>query len=236
MLNHIGRVVAAIGVLSAAVVPAAQAQWAVVDAPAIVQLVQEVATMEQQLQTARDQLTQAQQALQTTTGGRGMESLLSGTSRNYLPSTLAQLNGATQGGAAFAALSSDVRNAINVNAVLSPPQLATLSTADQGQIAAARQTAALQQALAQEALANASGRFAALQSLVAAISSARDQKAILDLQARISAELGMLQNEQTKLQILRQATEAQDAVNTQREREYILAGRGEFSSRFQPQP
>jgi type IV secretion system protein VirB5 len=236
MFSHFGRVVVALAVWSAAGAPAAHAQWAVVDAPAIFQLVQEVATMEQQLQTARNQLTQAQQALQTTTGGRGMESLLSGTPRNYLPSTLSQLNGAAQGGAGFAALSSDVRNAVSTNAVLSPQQLATLSSADQQQIATARQSAALQQALAQEALANASGRFAALQSLVAAISSAGDQKAILDLQARISAELGMLQNEQTKLQILHQATDAQDAVNRQREREYVVAGHGQFSSRFQPTP
>ena len=35
--------------------------------------------------------------------------------------------------------------------------------------------------------------------LIAAISAPRDQKGILDLQARITAELGMLQNEQTKL-------------------------------------
>ena len=33
-----------------AAVPAAQAQWAVIDAPAIVQLIQEVQTMAQQLQ------------------------------------------------------------------------------------------------------------------------------------------------------------------------------------------
>ena len=52
---------------------------------------------------------------------------------------------------------------------LSPAQLATLSAADQQQILAARQAAALRQALAQEALANASSRFAAIQSLIAAI-------------------------------------------------------------------
>jgi type IV secretion system protein VirB5 len=94
----------------------------------------------------------------------------------------------------------------------------------------------LQQALAQEALANASGRFSSIQSLIAAISTASDQKAILDLQARIGAELGMLQNEQNKLQILHQATQAQDAVNRQQEREQIIAGHGRFESRFQPAP
>lgn len=220
-----------------AAIPAAQAQWAVIDAPAIVQLVQEVRTMEEEVQTARDQLAQAKQALQTTTGARGMELLLNGTARNYLPSSWSQLATAAGGGAgAPPALAADVRNAMGANAVLTPQQMSALSTADQRRIVAARQSSALRQALAQEALANASARFASIQSLVAAISTAGDQKAILDLQARISAELGMLQNEQTKLQILHQATLAQDSVNRQQEREQVIAGHGRFETRFQPAP
>jgi type IV secretion system protein VirB5 len=122
------------------------------------------------------------------------------------------------------------------NAVLTSQQLTLLSAPEQQRIIAARQVSALQQALAQEALTNSSGRFAALQTLIGAISSAADQKAILDLQARISAELGMLQNEQTKLQILHQATLAQAAVNQQQERELVIAGQGRFETRFQPVP
>ena len=78
-------------------VPAARAQWAVIDAPAIVQLIQEVQTMAQQLATAKDQLLQAKQALQTMTGDRGMAQLLGGTVRNYLPSDWTQVTGALQG-------------------------------------------------------------------------------------------------------------------------------------------
>jgi type IV secretion system protein VirB5 len=129
-----------------------------------------------------------------------------------------------------------VRSTQSANAVLTPTQLSTLSPADQRQITAERQTVALRQAVAQQALANSSGRFAALQSLIAAISTAADQKAILDLQARISAELGMLQNEQTKLQILGQSTEALAAANAQQEREQAIAGQGRFQTRFQPAP
>jgi type IV secretion system protein VirB5 len=231
------RYVLAFLVMSAALIPCARAQWAVIDVPAIVQLVQEVQTMQQQLQTTRDQLQQARQALQSMTGDRGMASLLSGTSRNYLPSSWAEFTGAMRGGSAgYAGLSADVRNAISVNTVLSPQRFATLSVAGQQQIVAARQASALQQALTQEALANASGRFASMQTLVTAISSAGDQKAILDLHARISAELGMLQNEQTKLQLLYQATLAQNSVMKQQEREQVIAGHGRFESRFKPAP
>lgn len=48
----IRRIVACLG-LAIAVVPSARAQWAVIDAPAIVQLIQEVQTMAQQLATAK---------------------------------------------------------------------------------------------------------------------------------------------------------------------------------------
>jgi type IV secretion system protein VirB5 len=94
----------------------------------------------------------------------------------------------------------------------------------------------MQQAVSQAALANASGRFAAIQTLISAISTAKDQKASLDLQARISAELGMLQNEQTKLQVLSQAMQAQESSLRQQQTERVIAGQGNFSSRFQPTP
>jgi hypothetical protein len=129
-----------------------------------------------------------------------------------------------------------VRSAISANAVLSPTQLAAFSAADQAQIIAARQMVALRQALAQEALANTSSRFAAIQTLIAEIGSAGDQKAILDLQTRASTELGMLQNEQTKLGVLVEASRAQESANTERERELAIAGQGRFQSRFQPAP
>ena len=222
--------------LAVATVPAAHAQWAVIDVGAIAQLVREVATLQQQLQTAQAQLSQANTALQTMTGSRGMQLLLAGTVRNYLPTSFPQLTAALQGGGAFPGLTADVRSAVNANAVLSPSQLSMLSQTDQRQIAAARQSAALRQALAQEALANSSARFAAIQTLIAAISTAKDQKAILDLQARISAELGMLQNEQTKLQVLAQASDAMAAVNAQQQREQAIAGQGQFGTRFSPVP
>ena len=65
-----------------------------------------------------------------------------------------------------------------------------------------------------------------IQSLIAAISSAADQKGILDLQARISAELGMLQNEQIKLQTLFQSATADSQLRSQRSLEQALADVG----------
>jgi len=225
-------------VMSMATAPAARAQWAVVDAPAIVQLIQQVQDMEKELAIAANQLQTAQQGVQAMTGNRGMDRLLGGTQRNYLPTNWAQLTNAVQrqGTSGYPGLSRDVQDAMAANAVLSPQRLATLSPGDQQQIQAARQAAALQQALTAQALANASSRFAAIQSLITAIPTATDQKAILELQARIAAEQGMLQNEQTKLQILHQATLAQESSIRQQERERVIAAHGRFEDRFQPVP
>jgi type IV secretion system protein VirB5 len=216
--------------------PAARAQWAVIDAPAIVQLIQEVQTAAQQLATAQNQLLQARQALQTMTGDRGMQQLLSGTNRNYLPANWTEVTGALQGSSGYGALSADVQNIISANTVLSPQRLATLSLSAQQLIQAQRQWTAMQQALARQALANASNRFASIQTLIAAIPTASDQKGILDLQARISAELGMLQNEQTKVQVLNQSVLAQAASLSLQANEQVLNNHGRFETRFQPVP
>jgi type IV secretion system protein VirB5 len=230
------RALLAIATVSIVAVAPARAQWAVIDAPAIVQLIQEVQTAAQQLATARNQLLQAQQALQTMTGDRGMEQLLGTTVRNYLPSNWSQVSSVLQGAGGYNALSADTQSIINANAVLSAQRLATLPVSGQQLIQAQRQWGAMQQALAHQALANASSRFAAIQTLVSSIASAADQKGILDLQARINAELGMLQNEQSKNQSLNQSALAQESSLRQQAREQVLDGHGRFETRFQPVP
>ena len=120
--------------------------------------------------------------------------------------------------------------------MLTPEQLALLPPDLQTRIAAWRSTAALLQGITGSALANASSRFTAIQQLINAIGAAPDQKSVLELQARINAESGMLQNEQTKLQSLYQVAQAQQWVNEQQDREAALAGLGQFSSRFEPVP
>jgi len=228
-------VVAVVGSLAGA--PPARAQWAVIDVHAIAQLAAQAQVLEQQLATARGQLQTATQQYQSLMGGRGMELLLGGTVRNYLPATWNQLSAAVQpGGGAYAALAADVQTALGANAVLSAQWLAALSPADRQQILNLRQTTAMSQALSREALANASSRFDAVQTLINAIAGAGDPKAILDLQTRIAAEQGMLQNEQTKLQVLGQLAQAQDAAGRLQQLENSVAGHGQFQTRFRPVP
>jgi len=211
--------------------PAAHAQWAVVDVGAIAQLIQQVRLIEQQLQTAQSQLSQAQQTYQSMTGTRGMQNLLPGVNRNYLPSDWSQVLGALNGSVTtYGALSAGIQTAIGANAVLSPSAVSALSPTQQSILQAQRQNAALQQALSQQALSTTSSRFASLQTLISTIGSASDPKAIADLQARIAAEQVMLGNDQTKLQVLYQGVQGQQWALQQRMREQGITDIGSLRS------
>lgn len=215
------------GLIGLAIAPASHAQWAVVDVGAITQLIQEVTTLKQQLDTARGQLAQAQQAYQSITGTRGMDRLLSGTVRNYLPpdwqGLLSTLNSLS---ASYGTLSLLLNSTLRTNAVLTPAQVALLSTQERDALQNARNSAALMQVTSQQALQSSSQRFASLQQLINAIPSATDEKGILDLQARISVEQAMLQNEQTKVQTLNQSLQADEHAREQRARELSIANIG----------
>lgn len=209
------------------VTPVANAQWAVVDVGAIAQLIQQVSTMRDQLETTRDQLRQTRETLDSMRGGRGMERLLSGTARNYLPSDWQQLSAVLdRTSAGYGALAAELQWLMNANAILTPQQIAVLSEADRLHLEASRRSAAMLQALTREALSATSRRFDSIQQLIDAIPRASDQKAILDLQARIQAEQGMLQNEATKLGVLYQTAQAEEWARRQRVREQAISSIG----------
>lgn len=209
--------------------PAAHAQWAVIDVNAIVQLTQEVSILEQQLSTAENELNQARTTYNAMTGTRGMQNLLSGINRNYLPTSLADLQAVLQGtSGSYGALSSSMTSLAQTNAILSPQQVAQFSPAVQARLAATRNANALTMALAGSALSTTSSRFATLQQLITAIGSATDQKAALDLQSRIASEQSMLQNDRSKLDVLAQAAQAQAAAARQAAQEQAIADVGSF--------
>jgi type IV secretion system protein VirB5 len=199
----------------------------VIDVASIAQLIQQYETLQQQLTTVQSHLAQARQQYAALTGGRGMERLLSGTARNYLPSDWAAVTGAMQGASGgYGGFGASAQGILTANAVLVGPALARLSPNERGHLDGARQSAALMQALSHQALATTSNRFASLQQLINAIPSASDPKAIFDLQARIAAEEGMLTNEGSKLQVLYHAAQAEAWSQHQRREEQAIADIG----------
>lgn len=211
--------------------PAAQAQWAVVDVGAINQLVQEVSVLRESLTTMHQELNEARSQYAAMTGSYGMSGLLSGQNRNYLPTDWTQLESVVQGTeGSYGALSSAVQSLVASNAVLTPSQVALLSPAERSELEADRQSAALLQAMTQQALATTSARFALLQQLIDAIPQASNEKAVSDLQARIGAEEAMLENDQTKLGVLYQLVRADREAEHQRVREQAIADVGSWGS------
>lgn len=227
------NIVAAMGLMLGALLgwAPAQAQFAVIDVGAITQLIAQVRQLESALQVAQQNLAQAQQAYAAITGGRGMQLLLSGTNRNYLPATWAELTGAQNGaGGPYGALGSDVTATVQRNAILTPANTQNYSTPESSQLAARRSSIALQEALTRQELANVSARFAAIQTLINAIPTATDEKGVLDLQARIQVEQGMLENENSKLHVLYEAAQSQAETERERADEQAIADIGHLSA------
>ncbi len=224
------RCAAAVSVAALIYVPRASAQFAVIDVGAIVQeiqqvqsLAQQVETARQQLTTAQDQLTQARAELQAMTGGRGMDQLLSNIARNYLPRNWGDLSGVLAGGGGtYGALASAVETQVQANSVLPATAMNALSVLERNLVTDDRRRIALSQALSREGLSAASDRFASLQQLIGTIGAASDPKAILDLQARIQAEQGMLANETLKMRLLDQTLQSEEAARRQRVREWAV--------------
>jgi type IV secretion system protein VirB5 len=235
------RAVTAIGAMTLLIclltAPAARAQFAVIDVGAITQLIAEVQLLEEQLTTARAHLAQAEREYAAMTGARGMEQLLREAPRNYLPTSWADLQAVMQGGGGrFGALGGGITATVAANEVLSDQALARLPADVRKQIDDRRRLTALQQTMTRQALLTTSDRFDSLQQLITVLPAAEDQKAVLDLQARVAAENAMLLNEQSKLVTLSQVVQAQERANQQQVRERSLVGHGEFATRFQPVP
>jgi type IV secretion system protein VirB5 len=180
--------------------------------------------LQDQLANARSQLTQAQAQFAALTGSRGMERLLEGATRNYLPPDWAVFERTLRRvDTSYAVLGAQIEAVIEGNAVLTPEQTAHLVPDQREQLEAARQSAALLQVTSRQALQVSSERFGTLQALIDAIPTATDSKGALDLQARIAAEQAMLQNEHTKLMVLYQTVEAEERAREQRVRELAVA-------------
>ena len=210
--------------------PAAE-QWAVIDVSSLEQLVQQYEVLEQQLTTLRSQLSQAQQQYAALTGQRGMQNLLTGVNRNYLPASWSDLSAVMHGSSGtYGSLAATVQDLVASNAVLSSADLARLSPTELTQLTNARQLIAALQGITRQALATTSSRFASLQQLINAIPTATDAKGALDLQARIGVEQAMVANQTAKLQVLYQTLQAEQWALDQQRREQAIADIGSLRS------
>jgi type IV secretion system protein VirB5 len=80
-------------------------------------------------------------------------------------------------------------------------------------------------ALGQQTVRAGAERLAGLQQLTAALDTAPNARALMDLQARLAAEQAMTANDQMRLQGLAMAQAAEDRLQAQRDRERAAADR-----------
>lgn len=88
-------------------------------------------------------------------------------------------------------------------------------------------------ALGQEAASVGAGRLQGLQQLASALDAAPNARAVMDLQARLSAEQAMISNDQMRLQGLAMAQAAETRLQAQRDRERAEAARDARMSAYQ---
>jgi type IV secretion system protein VirB5 len=76
-----------------------------------------------------------------------------------------------------------------------------------------------QKGLIQDAMTAAAGRLTQIQALMGQINATTDQKAILEIQARIGAESALLGHEMSQLQMLQGISDSEDRIARSRDRE-----------------
>ena len=205
---------------------AAHAQLAVYDATSYAKLIQQATTAVNQLNELKTQVTQGQQLFSSLNDASGVSKIASALGvpslRSFLPDTSA-LSAVAKGD--FSALGALGAKA---DAIRSANRLYTASADDPlgADLEAAGQRAARDLALGQRVTDAGAQRLEGLKELQAAIDSAPNARAVMDLQARATTEQAMIANDQMRLQGIAMAQAAEDRLQAQRDRERMLAARG----------
>lgn len=202
----------------------------VVDTAAIAQdaanFAKEMLEMANQLNTLKGQLEQQVKQYQSMIGDRGMGQLLNGQVRNYLPDDWNTVIGLLDNPNGYNGISSNIQRYIDENKIISDTDMQSMPKKTQLLLEKKRRLYALNKSMSAEVYNKASERVALLQQLTDTIGSSTDQKAILDLQARIQSEQTQLTNEAAKLEALSQQLVNEDRNFRLQSQEYLINSGG----------
>ena len=201
-----------------------------VDAAAIAQdaanFAKEMLEMANQLNMLKSQLDQQLKQYQSMTGDRGMGQLLDGQVRNYLPDNWQSVMDILDTPGGYSGISSNIQRYIDENKIISDQDMQSMPQKTQILLEKKRKLYALNKSMSVEVYNKSSERVALLQQLTDKIGSSTDQKAILDLQARIQSEQTQLANEAAKLQALSQQLVNEDRNFRLQSQEYLINSGG----------
>jgi type IV secretion system protein VirB5 len=216
---------AVIAVVLATTLGSARAQGIpVIDIANLIQTLMQVLNDVTKIENQVQQITELQQQLASISGARNLGNVFNSPAlMNYVPanaySSFNALTSAGYGGLDPTAKS--LRDAAMVYNCLDRSGAARTSC----QASLARPYQA--RGMLQDAMHAASGRLAQIQALMDQVNTTSDQKAVLEIQARISAENALLAHESSQVQMLQGMADSEERIarSRDRERQYEMLGR-----------
>lgn len=202
-------------------------------AQTVVQWGKEISEMQAQYQELVAQNEQLTQTFESMTGGRGYSDYLNSgqyqQARRYLPDDAQQVLDLAAGnsGGAYSSLYEAMGNIKEQSTTLNDDSFGSETAATQWDADINR--ASSNKALSMAAYSSAAKRMQNLEAMVNEISRTEDPKAIAELQSRINAEQGLIQNEQAKLQALSMLASAEQKISQQQARETSIKMAGKLA-------
>jgi type IV secretion system protein VirB5 len=191
----------------------------VIDIANLIQTIQQVMNDLTQIDNQVQQIGQLQRQADAITGTRGLGSAFDAAAlHNYVPPNSYRFLAAVDA-AGYAALTPTARALRDAQMLYNCLELAAPARVRcQAELARPYQ----QKGLLQDAMSAAAGRLAQIRTLMAQIDATDDQKAALEIQARIGAENAMLGHELTQIHMLQGMAETDERIARARERERQL--------------
>jgi type IV secretion system protein VirB5 len=188
----------------------------VIDIANLIQTIQQLVNDITKINNQVQQITQLQDQLASMNGVRNLGNVLNNPSlRNYVPTEAFTVTNAV-GSSGYAGLTGTARTLRDAGMVYNCMDLSgSARVACQATLAQPYQ----HKGLLQDAMKAAAGRITQIQALMNQVNATADQKAILELQARIGAENALLAHEATQIQMLQGLADSDERIARSRDRE-----------------
>jgi len=196
----------------------------VIDIANLIQTIQQVINDITKIENQVQQITALQNQVNSMNGVRNLGGVFNNPAlQNYVPAQAFTFVNAVDT-AGYAGLTNTAMALRNANMVYNClDRVGAARTSCQATLAQPYQ----QKGLLQEAMRSAAGRLAQITSLMGQINGTNDQKAVLEIQARIGAENAMLTHEVSQIQMLQGMADSEERIarSRDRERQYQMLGR-----------
>ncbi len=210
----------------------AKAGIPVIDAGSIAQQIQQVAAWAQQYLQMTQQLQQLEAQITAITGNRGLGNLLNDATaqaaRRSLPTAGQEVMDLMAGTGTYGSYANQIQTILSATSNLSNSDFGTSTAAKQYDESLRR--AATNNALSVQAYTDATQRLGNLEDLIGQISNTQDPKDIAELQARIAAENGLIQNEHAKLQAMQMLMASQQQLQATKARQTSIRMGGNINN------